>query len=257
MVDRRGRAEDDGRVTRGFSAERLLALLAVAFVVLAAVLAGNVRPPPGGDAWNDGAAGAWLWISAGLVPVVGAGVVVAARRTVGRDGRLVIGMAAAVTAATVVGESMHAADPPIDRGLLGALGVGLDVSAVVLAVGAVGTLLRPRAGAPGAARRRRRGPGDHDGVLHRLGPDRSSDPPACGRAAASPVTVVLRLGGRNGAACVGPRTARRRRAARLAAARCDPRRTAQVEVAGAVARDRLRAHRRGPARASARSCRRG
>ena len=42
-----------------------------------------------------------------------------------------LAMAAAVVLATVVGEAMHVADPSVDRRLLGAVGAGLDVAAVV------------------------------------------------------------------------------------------------------------------------------
>ena len=141
MVDRAAGAEDDGFVMRG---GRLLGVVAIASLVAAMALAGEVRAPAGGDAWNDGAAGAWLWILVGLVPVVAAGLLLLAVRGSGRAGRRVVGVAATVTTASAVGAAMHVADPPIDRGLLGALGAGLDVAAVVLAVGTVGTLLRPR-----------------------------------------------------------------------------------------------------------------
>jgi signal transduction histidine kinase len=144
MVDRSHRAEDDGEVTRSSAAERVLAVLAVAFVVVAIILAGEVHAPAGGDTWTDGAAGARLWAFVGLLPVVVAGLITATRRR-GRIGGLgMLGMAATVTMATVLGEAMHVADPPVDRRLLGAVGVGLDVAAVVVGVGMVGTLLRPR-----------------------------------------------------------------------------------------------------------------
>ena len=78
-------------------------------------LADEVRAPAGGDAWTDGTAGAWLWVLVGLVPVMVAGLVTAARRRGRRGGLLVLGMAATVTMATVVGEAMHVADPPLDR----------------------------------------------------------------------------------------------------------------------------------------------
>ena len=53
-------------------------------------------------------------------------------------------VATTVVLSTVVGEAMHIADPIVDRALLGAAGVGLDVGAVVLAAGMVATLLRWR-----------------------------------------------------------------------------------------------------------------
>ncbi len=131
-------------MSEGSFAERLLAVVVVVSVVAAAALADEVRAPAGGDAWTDGTAGVWLWVLAGLVPVMAAGLVTAAHRR-GRPGALlVLGMAATVTTATVVGEAMHVADPPLDRSVLGALGAGLDVAAVVMAVGTVGTLLRPQ-----------------------------------------------------------------------------------------------------------------
>jgi signal transduction histidine kinase len=131
-------------VTRGSSAERALTVVAVGSLVAAAALAGEVHGPPGGDAWTDGAAGAWLWTLVGLVPVVVAGTITAARRRRGSGGLLVLGMAATVATATVLGAVLHVDDPPVDRGTVGALGAGLDVAAAVLAVGTVGTLLRPR-----------------------------------------------------------------------------------------------------------------
>ncbi len=122
----------------------MLAILTVALLIAAILLAGEVRAPAGGDAWTGGAAGARLWAFVGLGPVVIAGLVTATRRR-GRLGGLgMLAMAATVTLATVLGEAMHVADPPVDRHLLGTVGVGFDVAAVVIGVGTVGTLLRPR-----------------------------------------------------------------------------------------------------------------
>ena len=134
----------DVPVTKRSFAERFLAVIALASVVGAMALAHRVDVPDGGDAWSDGSKGAWLWLCVGLVPVVAAGLATAARRRGRRGGVLVLGMGAAVAMSTLVGEAMHVSDPPVDRGTLGALGVGLDVAAVVMAAGTVGTLLRPR-----------------------------------------------------------------------------------------------------------------
>jgi signal transduction histidine kinase len=134
----------DVPVTKRSFAERFLAVIALASVVGAMALAYRVDVPDGGDAWSDGSKGAWLWLCVGLVPVVAAGLATAARRRGRRGGVLVLGMGAAVAMSTLVGEAMHVSDPPVDRGTLGALGVGLDVAAVVMAAGTVGTLLRPR-----------------------------------------------------------------------------------------------------------------
>ena len=131
-------------MTKSFSAERLLGIVAVVSLIVAVLLAGDVHGPAGGDAWTDGAAGAWLWTIVALIPVVVAGIVTAARRRGRRGGLLVLGMAATVAAATALGSLMHLADPLVDRHAVGAVGAGLDVAAVVVAVGTVGTLLRPR-----------------------------------------------------------------------------------------------------------------
>ena len=89
-------------------------------------------------------AGAWLWVLVALVPVVVAALSAWHHPRGRRRARGVLVVAAAVTLATVVGELMHFADPPGDRRLLGSAGAALDVAAVVVAVGAVATLLRPR-----------------------------------------------------------------------------------------------------------------
>jgi signal transduction histidine kinase len=144
MVDPGGRAVDDGLVPRASPTERVLTIVAVVSVVAALALAHQVHSPAGGDAWTDGAAGAWLWALVGLAPVAAAGIV-SVGSLQGRRGALpLIGTAAAVAMATVVGEAMHASDPLLDRRLLGMLGAGLDVTAVAMAVGTVGTLQRPR-----------------------------------------------------------------------------------------------------------------
>ena len=57
-----------------------MSAVSVAGIVVAMGLAGQVQAPAGGDEWTDGAAGAWLWILVGLVPVVVAGLVTASRR---------------------------------------------------------------------------------------------------------------------------------------------------------------------------------
>ncbi len=126
-------------------AERLLAAVSLAGVVIALALASQVHAPPGGDDWTDGSAGAWLWILVGLVPAVIAGLVAAWCRRGSPRGWYSLGTAGAVVLATIAGEVMHAVDPSHDRRLLGSLGAGLDVVAVVMAAGMVGTLLRPRA----------------------------------------------------------------------------------------------------------------
>jgi signal transduction histidine kinase len=142
MVDRRREDVDDGRVMWASPARRLMSAVCVLGLVVAALLAGKVQVPPGGDTWTDGTAGVALWLIVGLVPVVAAGVLSAAHRRV--QGSLALATAACVVVATVVGEAMRMTDPPIDRRLLGAIGAGLDVAAVVLVVGALGTLLAPR-----------------------------------------------------------------------------------------------------------------
>ncbi len=144
MVDGARRADDDELVTRGSSAERLLAVVTVAAIGVAMALASDVDTVAGGDDWADGTAGAWLWVLVGLVPVAVAGLVTAASLRGRRGALVVLAMAATVTMATVAGEAMHVADPPFGRSVLGALGTGLDVAAVVMAVGTIGTLLRPR-----------------------------------------------------------------------------------------------------------------
>ena len=92
-----------------------MSAVCVAGIVVALALAGQVEAPAGGDEWTDGAAGAWLWILVGLVPVVVAGLVTAWRRRARPGGLRPLAVATAVVLATVVGEAMHVADPFVDR----------------------------------------------------------------------------------------------------------------------------------------------
>jgi signal transduction histidine kinase len=143
MLDRPRSAVDDGHVPRVSASERVSAAIAVVALVVALVLTGRMD---GSTAvrWTDGAAGARLWLLVGMVPVVLAAVATVARGS-DRTGRsLMIGMAAAVSMSTLVGVTMRLDDHFIDERLLGAAGAGLDVTAVVIGVGTVGTLLRPR-----------------------------------------------------------------------------------------------------------------
>jgi signal transduction histidine kinase len=139
----RGPADvDDGGVMWATPARRLVSAVCVLGLLAAALLAGKVEVPPGGDSWTDGTAGASLWLIVGLVPVVAAAVLAAGHR--GISALLALATATSVAVATVVGEAMRVADPPIERRWLGAFGTGFDVAAVILAAGAVGTLLAPR-----------------------------------------------------------------------------------------------------------------
>jgi signal transduction histidine kinase len=131
-------------VTRAAATERVMSAICVAGVVVALALAGEVGTPTGGDDWTDGAAGARLWVLVGLVPVVTAGMLTAWCRRGHPGGLNPLAMAMGAVLATVVGEAMHAADPFVNRQLLGGTGTGLDVTAVVLAGGTVATLLRWR-----------------------------------------------------------------------------------------------------------------
>src|SRR5262245_41030425 len=63
-------------------ARRLLSAVCVPGLVVAALLAGKVQVPPGGDSWTDGEAGTYLWLIVGLVPAVIAGLLAAAHRRV-------------------------------------------------------------------------------------------------------------------------------------------------------------------------------
>jgi signal transduction histidine kinase len=139
MVDGDVVTADDGHVRS--RAELALAFVAVVSAAAATALAGSVGGPASIDSWTDGAAGARLWMLVAIVPVVMIGLVTAAGRRGDGGRRLVIGTAAAVAAATMFGEAMHVDDPTIGRRLLGAIGAGLDVTAVLMAVG---TLLRQR-----------------------------------------------------------------------------------------------------------------
>ena len=122
-------------------AELMLAFVAVVSAAAATALAGTVDGPDRGDSWIGGEAGARLWMLVGVVPVVMIGLVTAAGRRGDGGRRLVVGTAAAVAAATMFGEAMHVDDPAIGRRLLGAIGAGLDVTAVLMAVGTVARLL--------------------------------------------------------------------------------------------------------------------
>src|SRR6478735_8805665 len=106
--------------------ERILAVVAVAATVLAMVLAVEVRTAPGTDRWTEGAAGAWLWLWCGVVPVVVAALVAVVRRRRG-SARLLLGAAVAVALSTALGEAMHVVEPGFDRHVVGAVGAGLDV----------------------------------------------------------------------------------------------------------------------------------
>ena len=122
--------------------ERVSAAIAVVAVVLALILTSQMTAP--GDTWIEGAAGARLWLLLGMVPVVVAAVATVSRGSDRTGPSLMAGMAAAVTMSTLVGVLMRVDDQLIDERLLGAAGAGLDVGAVVIGVGAFGTLLRPR-----------------------------------------------------------------------------------------------------------------
>jgi signal transduction histidine kinase len=134
-------------MTSASAAERVMSAVCVAGIVVALALAGHVQGPPGGDDWTDGAAGAWLWSLVGLIPVVVAGLVTAWGRRARQGGLRLLGMATCLVLATAIGETMHLSDPVIDRQLLGAIGTGFDVVAVLTATGIVATMLRPRAAA--------------------------------------------------------------------------------------------------------------
>src|SRR5688572_12105795 len=107
MVDGHGEDGDDGRVKAAPLGERLLSAVCVAGVIVGMWLAVQVSAPEGGDDWTDGAAGTWLWLFVGLVPVVLAGLATAGRRGTRGGGLLPLGMAVTVVLATVVGESLH------------------------------------------------------------------------------------------------------------------------------------------------------
>lgn len=123
--------------------EWTMAVGAAAAVAGAMAIAHRVDAPADGKAWTDGVPGAWLWLTAAVVPMLAAAAFAVVRRR--RDGaRLLLGTVLVVASSSAVGSALHLTDPPLRRGTLAAFGAGLDVAAVALAVAAAVTMLLPR-----------------------------------------------------------------------------------------------------------------